>query len=169
MSRGFVKEEDQEEAPIVPPRAALPPGETNYVTERGMRLLLEEKERLERERSSGDSINETEKRRANMLIDGKLNLLNERIASARIIHREEQPQDEVRFGATVTYRLHKNKFTITIVGVDEANVKEKRVAFVAPLVRAMSGSKVGDKIDFSLDGRHMEIEILDIQYQRDMP
>ena len=28
MSRGFVKEEDQEEAPIIPPRAALPAGVT---------------------------------------------------------------------------------------------------------------------------------------------
>jgi hypothetical protein len=35
MSRGFVKE-DEEETPIVPPRADLPEGVVNYVTQGGM-------------------------------------------------------------------------------------------------------------------------------------
>ena len=164
MSRGFVKEEDQEEAPIIPPRAALPKGETNYVTQRGMELLLKEKEEFERQHPSGDAINDTEKRRQNMEIDGKLKLLNERIASARIINIDEQPTDEVRFGATVTYKLNGNSFTLTIVGVDEANIKEKRVSFVAPLVKSMYGKRVGDKVKFELDGRSMLIEITAISY-----
>ena len=46
MSRGFVKEEDQEEIPMVPPRADLPEGVTNYVTRAGMNELLEEKQAL---------------------------------------------------------------------------------------------------------------------------
>lgn len=32
MSRGFVKEDDQEEIPMVPQRAYLPEGVTNFVT-----------------------------------------------------------------------------------------------------------------------------------------
>ena len=36
MSRGFVREEDQEEIPIVPQRAYLPEGVTNFVTPYGM-------------------------------------------------------------------------------------------------------------------------------------
>jgi len=31
MSRGFVKEDDQEEVPMVPQRAYLPPGVDNWV------------------------------------------------------------------------------------------------------------------------------------------
>jgi transcription elongation factor GreB len=42
MSRGFVKEDDQEEAPIIPPRAALPNGVTNYVTPNGLQELKTE-------------------------------------------------------------------------------------------------------------------------------
>jgi len=49
MSRGFVKEGDQEETPIIPPRAALPNGATNYVTPTGMQLLLNERKQLEQE------------------------------------------------------------------------------------------------------------------------
>ncbi len=52
MSRGFVKEGDQEEIPMVPPRAYLPDGVVNYVTRTGMDQLLEERERLTDERNS---------------------------------------------------------------------------------------------------------------------
>ena len=44
MSRGFVKEDDQEEVPIVPQRAFLPEGVQNFVTPAGMDLLLAEKQ-----------------------------------------------------------------------------------------------------------------------------
>ena len=43
MSRGFVKEDDQEEVPIVPQRAYLPEGVTNFVTRTGMDQLLAKK------------------------------------------------------------------------------------------------------------------------------
>ncbi|WP_417590016.1 GreA/GreB family elongation factor [Owenweeksia hongkongensis] len=166
MSRGFVKEEDQEEAPFIPPRAALPAGQTNYVTERGMRLLEEEKAALEQQRSSNKQENETERRRTNMEIDGKIRLLNERLSSARIIDITEQPKDEVRFGATVKYRINNREFTITIVGVDEADVKEGRVAFVAPLIKAMSGKKVGEELTFDMGGKQVPVKILAIDYQK---
>ena len=46
MSRGFVKEDDQEDIPLVPPRADLPSGTDNFVTQIGLNLLLEEKEEV---------------------------------------------------------------------------------------------------------------------------
>ena len=50
MSRAFVKEDDQEEAPFIPPRAPLPAGESNYVTPAGKEALLKEKGLLELEK-----------------------------------------------------------------------------------------------------------------------
>ena len=44
MSRGFVKEDDQEEVPIVPQRAYFPEGIPNFVTLAGMDQLLAEKQ-----------------------------------------------------------------------------------------------------------------------------
>ncbi len=52
MSRGFVKEDDQEEVPIVPQRAFLPEGVQNFVTPAGMDLLLTEKKALISEKES---------------------------------------------------------------------------------------------------------------------
>ena len=71
MSRGFVKEDDQEEIPMVPPRADLPEGVTNYVTQVGMDELLAEKQGLIDEKDRLDSSNENEKRIASNHINAK--------------------------------------------------------------------------------------------------
>jgi|TARA_Y100000588_G_C14166754_1_gene887253 transcription elongation factor GreB len=164
MSRGFVKEDDQEEAPIIPPRAALPAGETNYVTPNGLKELKNEEEALIEERANLDKQNDTERRRAQAVIDGKLKLLRERISTARLLKPEDQPADEVRFGALVELLQNGNKQKFQIVGVDEANVKKQKIAFVAPIAKAVTGKKVGDKIDFKLGEEIRKLEILKITY-----
>ena len=164
MSRGFVKEDDQEEAPIIPPRAALPAGETNYVTPNGLNELKNEEEALIEERANLDKQNDTERRRAQAVIDGKLKLLRERISTARLLKPEDQPVDEVRFGALVELMQNGNKQEFQIVGVDEANVKKQKIAFVAPIAKAVTGKKVGDKVDFKLGEETRKLEILKITY-----
>ena len=164
MSRGFVKEDDQEEAPIIPPRAALPAGETNYVTPNGLKELKNEEEALIEERANLDKQNDTERRRAQAVIDGKLKLLRERISTARLLKPEDQPADEVRFGALVELLQNGNKQKFQIVGVDEANVKKQKIAFVAPIAKAVTGKKVGDKVDFKLGEEIRKLEILKITY-----
>ena len=167
MSRGFVKEGDQEETPIIPPRAALPPGVINYVTPQGMDQLLMEREDLERERAALSEMNDTEKRRALAVLNGKLDLLQERILTARILDPANQPPDEIRFGAIVTYRLANSpkQNTIQIVGVDEAAIKQKKIAFVAPIAMALNGHKKGDVVDLKLGQEIRKIEIIDFRYE----
>ena len=164
MSRGFVKEDDQEEAPIIPPRAALPAGETNYVTPNGLKELKNEEEALIEERANLDKQNDTERRRAQAVIDGKLKLLRERISTARLLKPDDQPADEVRFGALVELLQNGNKQEFQIVGVDEANVKKQKIAFGAPIAKAVTGKKVGDKVDFKLGEEIRKLEILKITY-----
>jgi transcription elongation factor GreB len=167
MSRGFVKEEDQEEAPFIPPRAALPAGVNNYVTPLGLQQLQTEKEKLENEWTKLESNSEKDRRLARTLIDGKLNLLNERISSARILDPAEQPKDEVRFGAHVKIQEQKSKKIqeFQIVGVDEADVKAQKIAFVAPLVRAITGKKKGEIAEFRLGTEVRQLKIQKITYK----
>lgn len=167
MSRGFVKEGDQEEVPIIPSRAALPSGATNYVTPKGMELLLQEKEQLEQERAALSTTNEQQRRIELTVINGKLDLLRERLASARVLDPSTQPKDEVRFGATVTYKIDgaKSSQTFQIVGVDEADIAKRKIAFVAPIARGLTGHKVGDKVPFVLGKEERELEIISITYQ----
>ena len=168
MSRGFVKEGDQEETPIIPPRAALPEDAINYVTSVGMSQLMKEKVELEEEISEIFlESNETERRRALAILNGKLDLLQDRISSARVLDIENQPKDEIRFGATVTYRMLTNNMvnTFQIVGVDEADVKLNKIAFIAPIAVAITGNRVGDVIDFKLGKEIRKLEILKIEYK----
>ncbi|UJH91577.1 GreA/GreB family elongation factor [Antarcticibacterium sp. 1MA-6-2] len=169
MSRGFVKEDDQEEAPFIPPRAALPAGAINYVTPVGYHQLLREKEQLEIQLTSINIVDEKEKRHARAVLNGRLMLLIERINSARIIDPVDQPLDEVRFGAVVTYKnLTGGKIgeveRYQIVGVDEADIRLNKIAFVAPLAKILTGRKKGDIVDFSRGPQLQQFEIQDIHY-----
>ena len=167
MSRGFVKEDDQEEVPIVPRRAYLPEGVTNFVTRTGMDQLLAEKQMLIQEKDNLSSTNENEKRISLNYINAKLQLLNNRIAEAKVVDLKEQPQNEIRFGAIVTLKTEvSGKFQIfQIVGVDEADIAKSKISFISPLAKALINKKVGDKITLKRDSEDIVFEIMDISYR----
>ena len=166
MSRGFVKEDDQEEVPFVPPRADLPDGVTNYVTQVGMNALMKEKEVLINERNTVDTTNEKDKRITLNHINARLQLLAQRIATAKIIDLKGQPQNEVRFGATVTLKIGATKQIqkFQIVGVDEADIAKGKIAFISPIAKILIHKKVGDKAVLKLAKEDRIFEILDIVY-----
>ena len=139
MSRGFVKEDDQEEVPLVPPRADLPAGTENFVTQNGMDALLEEKEDLLRQQESLDLSQEKEYRISFNHINAKLQLLNERITSAKIIDQKKLPEDEIHFGTTVTFQNIETNInqTFQLVGVDEANLSKGKLAFTPPSAKTL--------------------------------
>ena len=166
MSRGFVKEDDQEEVPIVPQRAYLPQGVTNFVTPSGMNQLLAEKQMLVNERNNLNSAIENEKRIALNYINAKLQLLNNRIVEARIVNLNEQPQNEIRFGAMITLKTEtsKNIQTFQIVGVDEADISKGKVSFISPIARVLINKKTGDKAVLKQAGKDIVFEIIKISY-----
>lgn len=168
MSRGFVREGDQEEPPFIPPRAPLPDGVANHVTPRGLRLLHEERAALEARRS-GPFESEEAKRRGWAEIDGRLERLNERVASARVAEPPDPAPDEARFGATVTFVLlggpqNGQERTFTIVGVDEASVKDGRIAFTAPVARALLGKRKGEEAAYALGAGTQRVLVRAVVY-----
>lgn len=164
MSRGFVKEDDQEEIPIVPPRADLPEGVTNYVTQIGMDELLEEKQSLIDEKENLEVTNESDRRIAVNHINAKLQLLLNRINTAKIIDIDQQPKDEVRFGARLTLTIGNNPKLqhYQIVGVDEANIAKGKISFISPLAKALISKKVGEKAVLKIGNEERFFEIVDI-------
>ncbi|MCI1189531.1 GreA/GreB family elongation factor [Hymenobacter sp. DH14] len=171
MSRGFTREDDAQTPPIIPPRAALPPGTPNYVTPHGLELLRTELATLEAERAlaEADHSNDTDRTHRLSLYNGRLALLLERLGSARVVEPAGQPAKEVRFGATVTLRTvrggklgFERKFTI--VGVDEADIALSKVAFVAPIARAVQGAKLKQQVPLKLGPQEEVVEIVAIQY-----
>ena len=167
MSRAFTKDEAPVGPVLIPPRAPLPAGATNYVTPSGLDLLNAERIELEAERADLDDLtDEDERKRALAEINGRLADLNARIASARVIRHDPVP-DEVRFGATVTLTTadgEKRRFTI--VGVDEATTAPDRVAFLAPIARAVTGRKVGDTISLKTPRGEETLTVTAIRYEQ---
>ena len=138
MSRGFIKEGDQEEIPMVPPRAYLPEGVPNYVTKEGLDALKEELKSLETERvKAGDNYIMVN------FLDATIKLLVGRINSAVEVDLSKVSKDTVSFGAWVRY----NGRVVRIVGVDEADVNKGLVSFVSPIAKALIGKKAGDIIE----------------------
>ncbi len=167
MSRGFVREGDQEEIPIVPQRPFLPEGIPNFVTPSGMEQLLEEKQLLISEKDTLGSASENEKRIALNFINAKLQLLNNRIAEARIVNPDDQPKNEIRFGASVSLETEPSGKiqTFQITGVDEADISRGKISFLSPLARLLINKKPGDKVVLKRAGNDTVFKITGVEYK----
>ena len=166
MSRGFVKEDDQEEIPIVPPRADLPEGVTNYVTKIGLDELLLEKQQMMDEIENMAAINENERRIAVNHIHAKLQLLMNRISTAKLVDLNQQPKNEIRFGALVSLKIGNEKKIeqYQIVGVDEADISKGKISFISPIARLLTDKKVGETAILKLPLEDRVFEIMEIIY-----
>ena len=153
MSRGFVKEGDQEEVPMILPRSFLPSGVTNYVTPEGLRLLQDEMESLKEEWTAAGSNYVTKN-----YLDAKMRLLAERINTAVLVDTTKANPDVVSFGMYVRY----NDKTIRIVGVDEADASKGLISFISPIAKALIGKKKGDKFEIKVPRGTETIEIQEV-------
>jgi len=75
--------------------------------------------------------------------------------------------DQVGFGSWVRFSLRGAEQTWHIVGDDEADPAQRRIAFSAPLARAMMGASVGELLDFA--GEIDAIEIVEITHDKPTP
>lgn len=83
---------------------------------------------------------------------------------ARLDTAQVQPVPEgdiVRFGSRVRFMLGGKMREIVIVGHDEADPAQDRLAFAAPLAKALLGAETGDFVDFN--GREEAIEVLEVR------
>ena len=132
MSVAFRRESDEEHKE---PRFELPiPAGPNLVTARGLASIEARVAELE----AATAPDEAAKR--------DLRYWRTRLATAQLA--PPPPADTVAFGARVTYRLNGLTRTVDIVGDDEADPAHGRIAFSAPLARALIGAGAGDSADF---------------------
>ena len=176
MSKAFTKDDSSNDLVVVPERAPLPPGVPNYVTERGMRLLEQERQQLLAERARLTELEQDpdadsdEQRRQLGIVNRRLRDLTERISTARTVTPPGDPQDTVRFGATVTVRTVEGRSPgesrrITLVGVDEAQENASLVAFCAPIAKAVLGHKPGERVTRPTGAGDEVLEIVDVEYE----
>lgn len=165
MSKAFTKDDDDGVVVIAPRRAPLPDGAPNYVTPRGLTLLQAELEQLARAAPDDPAGSEQERARSRTSYRARVAELESRVKGAVVVRPDEQPREEVRFGARVTVQGERGEErTFQIVGVDEADARQGLVAFVSPLARALLGKRVGDVALVSTPAGEDELEIVGVDY-----
>ena len=151
MSRAFVKEDDQ--APPAPPIERPVSSAPNQVTPRGARLIDDEIERLEAALSGSPG----EEEEAQLRRD--LRYWTTRRASAQLVEPIKAP-GAVGFGTRATIRRGGEIQEVEIVGEDEADPTEGRVAWTSPLARALEEAEPGETVELEAGGRTEAIEVL---------
>ena len=158
----------------------LPKGGKSYLTPAGYRAMLDEVEylwRVERPKvvevvawaagngdrsENGDYLYGKKRLRE---IDRRIRFLRKRLERSEVVDPSRQPnRSRVYFGATVTYAEEDGtEQTVTIVGVDEADLETGKVSWVSPLAQAFMKSEVGDVVVVRSPAGRREGEIVGIQ------
>ena len=147
MSVAFRRESDEEHKE---PKFELPiPAGPNLVTARGLAAIEAKVAELE----GVDTGPMAEDLRAEHL--RMLRYWRTRLATAQ--PTPPPAADEIAFGSRVVFTLGGETRAIDIVGDDEAEPSEGRIAFSAPLARVLIGGYPGERIDFG--GKTDAIEI----------
>ena len=181
MSKAFTREDvgaDEEgprdEAPPVP-------GGKNYITRQGFDALQAELKSLIRDErpktvetvawaagngdrsENGDYIYGKKRLRE---IDRRIRFLTKRLEIAEVVDPAAQKnRAQVFFGATVTYAdAGGAEKTITIVGIDEADVDRGRVSWISPIARALLKAREGDVVELRVPGGAESIDVIAIRY-----
>ncbi len=150
MSVAFRRDGDEEH---LEPKfeVPIPPG-PNLVTARGREMIAERIAQLEAQVSALTEETALNAARRDL-----------RYWHARLDTAQVQPVptgDTVRFGSRVRFVLAGKMREIVIVGHDEADPAQDRLAFAAPLARALLGAQAGEFVDFN--GREEAIEVLKV-------
>jgi transcription elongation factor GreB len=185
MSKAFTKEADTVEDDDGEDAASpIPTGSKNYITPGGhVRLKDELRYLLDRERpavtsavswaaKNGDRSENADyqygKKRLRE-IDRRIRFLTKRLDNAEVVDplapRDEDAAERVFFGATVTYaNAAGEEKTVTIVGIDELDLKRGYITWISPLARALMKARVGDTVVLHAPGGREELDIIEVGY-----
>jgi transcription elongation factor GreB len=182
MSKAFTKETDNDDDDGPEDAPPLPAGTKNYMTPAGCKRLQDELRTLTRverpkvvevvswaagngDRSeNGDYLYGKKRLRE---IDRRIRFLVKRLEIAEVVDPTQQKnRDQVFFGATVTYENARGaENTVTIVGVDEADIERGQVSWISPIARALLKAREGDTIELRTPAGPEEIEVIEIRYE----
>ncbi|HEY4042059.1 MAG TPA: transcription elongation factor GreB [Rhodopila sp.] len=101
-------------------------------------------------------------------IDRRLRFLMNRLAHAEVVDPAKQQQrDRVFFGATVTYGNERDEeVTVTIVGVDEADLSAGKISIGSPVALALLRARRGDEVVVRTPRGPEVLEVVEIAYPR---
>lgn len=120
-------------------------------------------------RSHGDLSENAEyhaARERQSFIEGRVIELEEIVSAAEVIDPASLSGDQIKFGAHIKLvdEETEKEATYQIVGVHEADIKERRLSISSPLAKALIGKKPGDTISVPAPGGDRSYEVLEVKY-----
>ncbi len=150
-----------------------------YMTAEGYKKLVDELNELERvqrpaiskliaeARDKGDLSENAEydaAKEAQGMLEMKISLLKETVASARMIDESKINTKEVQILTRVKIKNTSTNqiMSYMIVSESEANFKEGKLSVTTPIAKGLLGKKVGDKAEVQVPSGKMEFEVIEI-------
>jgi transcription elongation factor GreA len=152
------------------------------MTVRGHELLQEELKRLKsvdrprviqaiaEARAHGDLKENAEYHAAKEqqgFIEGRIKECEGKLSNLQVIDVTEiDAKGKIVFGSTVELLelATDTETTYTIVGEDEADIKQGLISYTSPIARALIGKNEGDEIVFSAPSGEKEYEVISVKY-----
>jgi transcription elongation factor GreA len=100
-------------------------------------------------------------------IEGRIQEIQTNLALADVIDPSKISQDKIAFGAKVKV-LDANtgeEKIFTLVGSDEADVKNGKISINSPVAKSLIGKSAGDIVTVKAPARTIEYEILEIRFE----
>lgn len=99
-------------------------------------------------------------------IEARINEVENKLADARIIETAGRTSETVVFGATVQLiELEaKQKKQYTLVGQDEADLKNGKISVQSPVGKALIGKRVGDQVTVTTPAKIVGYEVIEIRF-----
>jgi transcription elongation factor GreA len=152
------------------------------VTPEGYRKMKEELDRLVKverpknirdiaeARAHGDLSENAEyhaAREKQSFLEGRIQELQANISMAEVIDPSKITQSRIAFGAKVRVADIEadEEYVFTLVGTDEADVKNGKISITSPVARALIGKEVGDTAVVKAPARTIEYEIVEIIFE----
>ena len=97
-------------------------------------------------------------------IEGRIKVLEYKLAHADIIETEKLPKDRAVFGSKVVLENADTGEAVSyqLVGPDESDIENGRISISSPLGKAILGRKAGDELSFEVPGGKRIYEIIEI-------
>ena len=122
-------------------------------------------ERLAYARSQGDLAENSDYQSAKEeleFLDGRIDELTEVVKTAAVVSTDVK-NGGVGVGTKVTVRVNGSKVIFDIVGEWEADPVNKKISHESPLGLALTGKKVGDKVEVEAPAGKLQYEILAVE------
>ena len=100
-------------------------------------------------------------------IEGRIKDIEGKLSHAEIIDVTKlNANGRIVFGTTVVLADEQNgeESTYTIVGEDEADIKEQLISVISPFARAMIGKEEGDIVTVDAPAGQKDYEVVEVRY-----